>query len=915
MNSINCPNTLFPVSPSTASVAVGQSLTVTITFNPVEYGEKSTVIYVESDDNDEGSLTVNISGTGLAPEISLSSTAIALGDVNVGSSVNGMFSISNEGNSPLTVSSISSDNPVITVNPPSMTIEAGQSTPVTVIFSPVVMGEQSAVITIVSNDSDEGTLTVQVNGTGRATELSLSSTSLAFGNVDAGSSAADTFTISNNGNSPLSITSISSDNGVYTVNPPSATVNAGQSTTVTVTFSPVERGEQIAEITIVSDEKTLTVQVNGTGSAPEIALSTASISIGDVEVGSSGTGTFVITNEGNKTLEVSSINSSNIVFSMDTPSATIEPGGNRTVTVTFSPVTIGEQNAVISVTNDDTDEGTLNVNVSGKGLAPEITLSTTFLSIGDVDVGISGTGTFMITNEGNKPLTVNSISSDNGTFSVDQTSLTIEPDGNRIVTVSFTPEAMGEQTATVSVTSDDTDEGILTVSVSGNGMLAPEEVSFPDPNLEAAIRSTLGKPAGPITDEDLAKLTDLDASERGISDLTGIEHCVNLQNLVLHSNQISDLSPLINLTDLWSLNLVSNRISDLSPLSSLTNLQSLHFSGNQISDLSSLSGLTKLDFLSMSSNQINDLNPLVNLTNLILLYLGNNQIQDISPLAGLKMIGEWEIWEEWEIDEREGVKIHLGLSNNRISDITSLVSNTGIGAGDGIDLRGNLLSNEAYNNLIPAIQARGANVLFDPPKPVTISDPNLEAAIRDALNKPEGSINDKDLAGLTDLVASERDISDLNGIEYCVNLQMLYLDSNQISDISPLNSLTNLDELGLDDNQISDISQLSDLTNLWYLGLDDNQISDISPLNSLTNLVEMGLGNNRISDPSPLSNLTNLQRLHLVYNQISELSPLSSLTNLHWLFLGGNQISNLSPLSSLTNLENLSLYENQISDL
>ena len=63
------------------------------------------------------------------------------------------------------------------------------------------------------------------------------------------------------------------------------------------------------------------------------------------------------------------------------------------------------------------------------------------------------------------------------------------------------------------------------------------EVSIPDPNLEAAIREAIGKPTGPITEEDLAGLTELDAGFRGIiSNLTGIEHCTNLQTLWLWGN-------------------------------------------------------------------------------------------------------------------------------------------------------------------------------------------------------------------------------------------------------------------------------------------------------------------------------------------------------------------------------------------
>ncbi|GAI41344.1 unnamed protein product, partial [marine sediment metagenome] len=57
----------------------------------------------------------------------------------------------------------------------------------------------------------------------------------------------------------------------------------------------------------------------------------------------------------------------------------------------------------------------------------------------------------------------------------------------------------------------------------------PETVTFPDENLEAAIRDALGKPVGEeITAAELAKLTTLKAESSGIIDLSGLEYCTNL---------------------------------------------------------------------------------------------------------------------------------------------------------------------------------------------------------------------------------------------------------------------------------------------------------------------------------------------------------------------------------------------------
>ena len=98
-------------------------------------------------------------------------------------------------------------------------------------------------------------------------------------------------------------------------------------------------------------------------------------------------------------------------------------------------------------------------------------------------------------------------------------------------------------------------------------------VEIPDSNLRAAIASQLGKPAdAPITVEEMASLTELEAFEAEIMDLTGLEHATNLTTLDLWWNQVWDISPLSGLTNLTELNLDDNQVSDISPLSGLTNL-------------------------------------------------------------------------------------------------------------------------------------------------------------------------------------------------------------------------------------------------------------------------------------------------------------------------------------------------------
>ncbi len=150
----------------------------------------------------------------------------------------------------------------------------------------------------------------------------------------------------------------------------------------------------------------------------------------------------------------------------------------------------------------------------------------------------------------------------------------------------------------------------------------PLTVSIPDANLRAVIEDNLGKTRGaPITTAEMASLSlrRLEAPNKNISDLTGLEFAINLRWLNLGTESVDNI--LVN----------SNSISDISPLAGLTLLQELWFSGNDLSGAlpAWLGNFTKLEVLLLDGN--NNLSgelpsSLVNLTNLHDLRLDNTQL-------------------------------------------------------------------------------------------------------------------------------------------------------------------------------------------------------------------------------------------------------------------------------------------------
>ncbi|MDE0042681.1 MAG: leucine-rich repeat domain-containing protein, partial [Candidatus Poribacteria bacterium] len=378
---------------------------------------------------------------------------------------------------------------------------------------------------------------------------------------------------------------------------------------------------------------------------------------------------------------------------------------------------------------------------------------------------------------------------------------------------------------------------LLTIVLGSAAFAQP--VDIPDPNLRAAVLETLDIADLPEVKLDasvLRRLTDLNAGDRGISDLTGLEHATSLTTLLLHNNDISDLRPLTPLVNLTSIRLHDNQINDISPLANLTKLTTLLLDRNNVTDTSPLANLTQLTTLVLGDNNIADIRPLANLTGLMHLVLNYNNLTDVTPLANLT-----------------NLKL-LDLENNRIADITPLKNLT------------NLEHLYTHNNPI-----------FDPDSPVVdIPDPNLRTAIQDELGHT--GITQQTLRRLKGLHATGRNITNLTGLEFATNAEWLFIGNNEITDLAPLSQMAQLETLHIYSNPISDISSLSTLTNLKYIHAGGCEIADISALAKLSQLTEVNLTWNRITDITSLVNLSELKRLEIHNNPIVDYQILDGLS-------------------------------------
>ena len=500
---------------------------------------------------------------------------------------------------------------------------------------------------------------------------------------------------------------------------------------------------------------------------------------------------------------------------------------------------------------------------------------------------------------------------------------------------------------------------VISVLNTPDNVLPPNpgtSVHIPDPNLRATLNRMLDKSSdAPITVAEMesfigfgvhnthrqingsTQIIQETLNNKGIENLTGLEYAINIQGLSISDKGISDLSPISELIKLHELRLHFTSVSDLTPISELTKIRVFVFENcPKISDLSPIARFTELEVIQAGHNfSITDLSPLAGKEKLKDVLLWGPPISDLSPLAnlpnieGIDMCGnEISVIPSFEnapklkklyifdndvsdVSILQNLKSleRLNLKNNKITDISPLAALK--------NLKWLNLTHNPISDFSPLAElSQNTNIIAGS---VNISDRNLRAAIAEALGKDDTgviSITFEEMKTLTTLNASNRDIKDLTGLEFAVNLEILNASDNQITDLSPLSKLINLRVLNIWHNPVESLSPIAGLSNLETITLiGDGGISDISPLAGLVKLRHFLTWGNPIFNLSPLANLTQIETLDICGSEASDISVLANLTGLKSLYLIGNGISDVSALSGLTSLERLKLEQNNISDV
>ncbi|MEZ5302654.1 MAG: choice-of-anchor D domain-containing protein [Verrucomicrobiales bacterium] len=195
-------------------------------------------------------------------------------------------------------------------------------------------------------------------------------TSVNFGSVDLGESAAATVTVINDGTSAASVGFNASPNSDYTLAGGGFQLGPGESQSIGVIFHPSAAGARDGSLQVLSndpDSPSIPINLIGSGVAvPKYFQSLETIRFADTVVGGEGKATVLVGNSGTAPLTLVNVSSSGAPFSVSPAGgAIIPPGDSRLLTVTFSPTAL--QSYAESITVQTAGQGTHHVSLFGAG--------------------------------------------------------------------------------------------------------------------------------------------------------------------------------------------------------------------------------------------------------------------------------------------------------------------------------------------------------------------------------------------------------------------------------------------------------------------------------------------------------------------------------------------------------------------
>ena len=266
------------------SLSAGDTLDVPVSYAPTVAGHDTGTLTITTD---SGTFAADLLGHGTQPGLAGDPASLDFGDVQSGGGLAPVdaVSITNTGTSVETITGVAGPTgPFSSDQLPSVgdTIAPDASITVPITYTPQDGGGTSS--SSLEIDSDQGNVVVPITGTSvsGASQLTLDTNALNFGSVPLNTPITLTFTVSNTGDLPLTITKAKAPAGAFTSPAPLAeglSIPADDAAQVPVTFKPTNAGVFTAQYEISADDGSTEhfVTLTGTG-AKRVAMPKVSAS-------------------------------------------------------------------------------------------------------------------------------------------------------------------------------------------------------------------------------------------------------------------------------------------------------------------------------------------------------------------------------------------------------------------------------------------------------------------------------------------------------------------------------------------------------------------------------------------------------------------------------------------------------------
>ncbi|MGC2477449.1 MAG: choice-of-anchor D domain-containing protein [Candidatus Sulfotelmatobacter sp.] len=274
----------------------------------------------------------------------------------------------------------------------------------------------------------------------------------------------------NMGSLPLLISSITVNGDFAETDNCGSSVPAAGSCTFSVTFTATGPWTRPGSIQVQDDAAGSPhfINLSGIGSGGSAALAPASVVFSTQPVGSSSAAQNVtLTNSGNASLNITSIQATGDYRQTNNCPATVTPSSGCTISVTFTPTASGTRSGTLTI-HDDAYGSPQIVNLTGTG-STTANLTPTSLVFSSQQVGTSSAAqAATLTNTGKAALNIGSIQATGDYAQTNTCPATLANGSSCTIHVTFTPTVSGSRNGNLNV-SDDAEGSPQVVNLSGVG--------------------------------------------------------------------------------------------------------------------------------------------------------------------------------------------------------------------------------------------------------------------------------------------------------------------------------------------------------------------------------------------------------------------------------------------------------------